>query len=238
MPLAADVAGAVVLKLVLLVAAMVAFPAITTQLTIRQRAWIGAWIPERLVGRCGHSNESSAISTLRNVSSSQAQFQASAVLDEDADGAGEFGTFHEMSGVAAVRGTRAVLDPPVLSGASRTFTASGEVARGGYLFRMWLVGKGGTWTGETASGLAAGVVHPKTSASRWRCSAWPAGYDRTGLRTFFIDETGGIWTTEASAYSGTGGGPAPDAAAPAAATLPASAGSVTGPDGNVWRRVN
>src|ERR1043166_9670945 len=83
-------------------------------------------IPNLLSARL-NANETSAISTLRNVSSSQAQFQASAKCDVDNDGSGEFGMFRELSGAVAVRNLAtgapgaSVLNPPVLSGAFRTF---------------------------------------------------------------------------------------------------------------------
>src|SRR2546425_4615992 len=86
-------------------------------------------IPNLLSARL-NANETSAISTLRNVSSSQSQFQASAKADVDNDGTGEFGLFRELSAAIGVRtvaaaGTvGAVLNPPVLSGAFRTFNAA------------------------------------------------------------------------------------------------------------------
>ncbi len=49
-------------------------------------------IPNLLSARL-NANETSAISTLRNVSSAQAQFQASAKADVDHDGSGEVGMF-------------------------------------------------------------------------------------------------------------------------------------------------
>ena len=59
-------------------------------------------IPNLLSARL-NANETSAISTLRNVSSSQAQFQAAAKCDVDSDGSGEFGLFRELSGAVKVR---------------------------------------------------------------------------------------------------------------------------------------
>ena len=103
-------------------------------------------IPNLLSARL-NANETSAISTLRSVSSAQAQFQASAKADVDTDGTGEFGLFREMSGAIGVRtvvqaGTvGSVLNPPVLSGAFRTFNAGNEVSRSGYLFHMILPGE-------------------------------------------------------------------------------------------------
>src|ERR1043166_305074 len=83
-------------------------------------------IPNLLSARL-NANETSAISTLRNVSSSQAQFQASAKCDVDNDGSGEVRRFRALSGAGAVRNLAtgapgaSVLNPPVLSGAFRTF---------------------------------------------------------------------------------------------------------------------
>src|SRR5712675_1299729 len=77
-------------------------------------------IPNLLSARL-NANETSAIATLRNISSSQAQFQTSAKADVDNDGSGEFGFFKELSGAVGVRTTTTssavgtVLNPPVLS---------------------------------------------------------------------------------------------------------------------------
>src|SRR6185436_6059522 len=70
-------------------------------------------IPNLLSARL-NANETSAVSTLRNVSSAQSQFQASAKADVDADGTGEFGMFRELSGASGVR-------------TSATFSAVGAV---------------------------------------------------------------------------------------------------------------
>jgi prepilin-type N-terminal cleavage/methylation domain-containing protein len=98
-------------------------------------------IPNLLSARL-NANETSAISTLRTIGSSQAQFQTSAKADVDNDGTGEFGTFRELSGAVAVRtaadGTNtggSVLNPTNLSGAFRTLNANAEVSRSGYLFK-------------------------------------------------------------------------------------------------------
>src|SRR6185436_20748779 len=120
-------------------------------------------IPNLLSARL-NANETSAISTLRNVSSSQAQFQASAKDDVDNDGTGEFGLFRELSGGVGVR-TAAdastvgnVLNPPVLSGAFRTMNAAGEVSRSGYLFHMVLPGAAGIGVVEAPTGALAAAL--------------------------------------------------------------------------------
>src|SRR5882672_747423 len=105
-------------------------------------------IPNLLSARL-HANETAAISTLRNVSSSQAQFQASAKCDVDNDGSGEFGLFRELSGAVGVRNV-------ALSGAFRTFNANSEVSRSGYLFHMCLPGAAGVGVMEVVG--AGGTV--------------------------------------------------------------------------------
>jgi prepilin-type N-terminal cleavage/methylation domain-containing protein len=120
-------------------------------------------IPNLLSARL-NANETSAISTRRNVSSSQSQFQASAKADVDSDGTGEFGMFRELSGAIGVRTSTtastvgAVLNPPVLSGAFRTFNATSEVSRSGYLFKMFMPGTAGIGVAEVSSGAVAAAV--------------------------------------------------------------------------------
>ncbi|MEO0762096.1 MAG: hypothetical protein AAFZ09_09840, partial [Pseudomonadota bacterium] len=67
-----------------------------------------------------------AISTLRSISSAQAQLQSSGAIDTDLDGGGEYGYFAELAGTVVLResdGAGGVqlsadtLQPPMLSGA-------------------------------------------------------------------------------------------------------------------------
>ena len=165
-------------------------------------------IPNLLSARL-NANETSAISTLRNVSSSQAQFQASAKADVDSDGSGEFGLFRELSGAVGVRtaadgstiGT--VMNPPVLSGAFRTFNTNHEVSRSGYLFHMILPGAAGIGVIEKASGTLAAALNSDLAETSWCCYAWPASYSTSGNRTFFVNQTGDIIGTDYATYSGT-----------------------------------
>jgi prepilin-type N-terminal cleavage/methylation domain-containing protein len=165
-------------------------------------------IPNLLSARL-NANETSAISTLRNVSSSQAQFQASAKADVDNDGSGEFGLFRELSGAIGVRTIAdastvgAVMNPPVLSGAFRTFNTNHEVSRSGYLFHMVLPGAGGLGVIEKASGALAANLSSDLAETSWCCYAWPASYSTSGNRTFFVNQTGDIIGTDVPTYSGT-----------------------------------
>ena len=52
-------------------------------------------IPKLLTARLA-ANESAAISTLRSISSAQAQLQSAAAIDSDSDGGGEYGFFGEL----------------------------------------------------------------------------------------------------------------------------------------------
>src|SRR5262245_35143548 len=149
-------------------------------------------IPNLLSARL-NANETSAVSTLRNVSSAQAQFQAGAKADVDNDGGGEFGLFRELSGAIGVRtaadgGTvGTVMNPPVLSGAFRTFNAGSEVSRSGYLFHMILPGAAGIGVMETSSGALAVALDNDLAETSWCCYAWPASYSTSGNRTFFVN---------------------------------------------------
>jgi prepilin-type N-terminal cleavage/methylation domain-containing protein len=205
-------------------------------------------IPNLLSARL-NANETSAISTLRNVSSSQAQFQASAKADVDNDGSGEFGMFRELSGAVGVRTTAtasalgSVLNPPVLSGAFRTFNANNEVSRSGYLFHMILPGAAGIGVMETASGVVVAIDSDLAETS-WCCYAWPASYATSGNRTFFVNQTGDIVGTDYSSYSGTGDFASTNAGAAFKAGGAATnitglvAVGTAGRDGRVWKQIN
>ena len=208
-------------------------------------------IPNLLAARLA-ANETSAISTLRNITSCQGQFQTSAKADVDSDGTGEFGMFRELSGAQAVRtaadgtGGTSVLNPPVLSGAFRTMNAKFEVSRSGYLFKMFLVGTAGIAVGETADTTAfTSATDPDLSETSWCCYAWPASYGNSGNRTFFVNQSGDITGTELSTYTAT------DAikVATAGNAFKAGGGGVTkitglqaigtkGRDGQTWKQIN
>ena len=115
-------------------------------------------IPNLLSARL-NANETAAISTLRNISSSQAQFQSSAKADVDNDGTGEFGMFRELSGDQGVRtdadgattGTR--LNPPVLSGSFRSISALGVTPPQGLAGELTMISR------------VSGVISPSVSSA-------------------------------------------------------------------------
>ena len=166
-------------------------------------------IPNLLSARL-NANETASIATLRNISSSQAQFQASAKADVDNDGTGEFGYFKELSGAIGVRTSANgstvgnTLNPPVLSGAFRTLNGNGEVSRSGYLFRIMMPASGGAGTAETSAFPVGASLDSDLAETTWCTYSWPASYSTSGNRTFFVNQTGDITGTDSSTYSGTG----------------------------------
>jgi prepilin-type N-terminal cleavage/methylation domain-containing protein len=206
-------------------------------------------IPNLLSARL-NANETSAVSTLRNVSSSQSQFQASSKADVDNDGTGEFGLFRELSGAVGVRTVAAggtvgnVMNPPVLSGAFRTFNGNHEVSRSGYLFKMMLPGAAGIGVPEVSSGALGAALDSDLAETSWCCYAWPSSYSTSGNRSFFVNQTGDITGTDNVNYSGTG-----DFTAANAGAAFKSGGAATnmtglvavgtrGRDGNLWKQIN
>lgn len=176
-----------------------------------------------------NANESAAIATLRNVASAQAQVQAMGVIDTDSNGMGEYAFFAEMTGAAGVREAkgkgRAVINPPVLS---RLFAVrNGRVERSGYVYQIWLPGKGGTAVSEARGG---GVDRARMPAAKlaergFICYAWPVKNGETGSRVFVIDQSGDIMISDnkTQGYSGSSKPPAPYAAlATGTAKLPGS----------------
>ena len=174
-------------------------------------------IPNLLAARLS-ANETAAIATLRNLVSAQAQFQQGGRLDLDTDGTGEYGTFYELSGAGAAGAAGRMtnpLVPPVLSGAFRTVAADGVggyVSKSGYLFRIWLPGAAGVGVVEGAAGAAlSGAADDDLAETAWCAYAWPASYQQSGNRTFFVNQAGDILATEVAAYEGLENGPPADA---------------------------
>lgn len=186
-------------------------------------------IPKLLSARLS-ANEAAAISTLRSISSSQAQIQSSGSIDSDGDGSGEYAYFGELAGTAFLRDYDPVaaaafisanaLNPAIMSSAFGNMAvgaADGIVVRSGYCFQMYL--PDGTNPGtvglpeSNAVGGGAGAVlpNPNNCEILWACYAWPMQANQTGNRCFFINQEGDLLQTQnrqAVPFEGLGGGPA------------------------------
>jgi hypothetical protein len=141
-----------------------------------------------------------------------------------------------------------VPNPPVLSGAFRTIGLDGGVSRSGYLFHLNLPGLGGTGVAESAPTTGFfNDIDTDLCETTWCGYAWPANYGNSGNRTFFVNQSGDITATDASAYTGPsplvpGGLVNPGAAFVAGTGLfritAAVAVGTQGNDGRLWRQVN
>ncbi|MBK8976510.1 MAG: prepilin-type N-terminal cleavage/methylation domain-containing protein [Planctomycetes bacterium] len=204
-------------------------------------------IPNLLSARL-NANESAAIATLKNISSSQSQCQASGVIDDNNNGAGEFGFFAELSGATEIRANGALsaserISPPVLSAAFGNVQNS-VVTRSGYIFQMYLpgVGAGNEFTAEQATGGAAGGdIDPAQAEVMWCCYAWPSSFGNSGKRAFFVNQSGDVIACRntTTQYSGTGTAPAATAAFVRAADMSVTiAANTVGVNGETWVVVN
>ncbi len=182
-------------------------------------------------------NGSSALETLKAIATAQRECRKQAVIDEDYDGLGEYGGLVELSGSAGGRMERPLRNA-LLPRRLGQLNNKGEYSRGGYLYRVYLPGKGGAAIGESARGFGTGQFDPNLAEDFWCVYAWPA--DRSGGRTYFLGQDGDILVTDDARYGGRGRGPKPGAALRSGGLggmlgLPA-AGS-TGQDQNAWRIV-
>jgi hypothetical protein len=208
-------------------------------------------IPNLIAARMT-ANESAAIATMKNLGSSQAQLQASAVIDANGNGAGEYGYFQELAGVRNVKtgspatgeGVNRVI-PPTLSGAFGRLDANGRVLRSGYYFEMYLPGVDAAWLDEAPVTAAYPAVEAGWAEVTWAVYAWPASFGSSGKRAFFCNQAGEVLqcANVTTRYSGTTSIPAPAAVLRASATNKTSmshslAINSTGNDGNFWTVTN
>jgi len=235
-------------------------------------------IPKLMSARIS-ANENAAIATLRSIASAQAQLQSSCAIDTDADGGGEYGYFGELAGSAPLRvfdpatelpaldANNLVLDPAILPTAFMNLlatTVEAEVARSGYVFKMYLPDAvaagdipGIPETGATELGGATtgNFPDPDNCEILWCCYAWPETAEATGNRAFFVNQEGDLLQTANNggagntavfydgfdngpaydaAYSTMAGDPNPNALTGMGASLGITAMGESPNDGNVW----
>ncbi|MHC4958277.1 MAG: DUF2950 family protein [Planctomycetota bacterium] len=177
------------------------------------------------------ANQMAAHATLRNITSAQAQFQATARADANQNGVGEYGFFGELSGAVAVRGGKKLV-PPVLSSVFKKHD-KGVVTRSGYHFRIYLCDADGKAVGEEQG---TDGVDAKLAEVTWCAYAWPVEYGVTGVRTFFVSQWGDVLQVDVKGYSGKNG-PAAGAAFKKGAENRITAGTAIneiGDDGHRW----
>jgi len=185
-------------------------------------------IPKLMSARIS-ANENAAIATLRTIAGSQQQLQASAAMDTDGDGGGEYGYFGELAGsdelrayvssVAPAAVGANLLTPSILPTAFSNVSANGDVARSGYVFKIFLPAAtvGGAIAGlaeAAGGGSAAALPDGDNCEILWGCYAWPETAQQTGNRAFFINQEGDLlqMLNQDATYDGTASAPAFDAA--------------------------
>ena len=222
-------------------------------------------IPKLMSARIS-ANENAAVATLRSIAAAQQQFQASSAIDTDGDGGGEYGFFGEIAGAMPMRIFNGVgpalgvvgdeLDPPFLASAFGNVVAAGAdgvVERQGYIFKIHLpaltAALGTPGFGEDIlGGTKALDIAAWASANceiMWCAYAWPVDAEKTGNRTFFINQEGDLagYDNRDQDYEGTVAGPAFGAAydnAVPTSMEEALAYAVMGfvaNDGNIWTQV-
>jgi prepilin-type N-terminal cleavage/methylation domain-containing protein len=203
-------------------------------------------LPNLIAARLS-ANESNAVSTLRNLFTSQAQFQTVAHMDEDRDGGGEYASIGELSGLTNLQrngvGVAAPLNPPLLPASFQTINAQGFAVKSGYLFAVFLPNANVPPVGlcDVAGGGPSPAVDPDNCEALWCAYAWPVDFGSTGHRAFFINQRGEILQTKMDIviYSGAAAAPAYSAAyAGAGMSNPIALPPVPSVDGNVWTPVS
>lgn len=166
----------------------------------------GIAIPNLLSARLA-ANETSAVQTLRSITTAQQQFKTGAYSDIDTDGMGEFGFLRELTGVHGIRDSHdgstvgEVLQPPTLTGAMRYLNANGTVSRSGFYFRVFLPADLGLATQEAATGTFSSPVDAGRAETFWCAYGWPMS-GTTGRRVFFVGQEGEITSTTIPGFDG------------------------------------
>jgi len=131
-------------------------------------------IPNMLRARVS-GNEATAVTDTRTIATAQSMFQTAAFLDADGNGVGDYGNLTQLGNPDGAGATPPFLDSVLASG-----------VKSGY-----------TYTLAVTPGSA-------TVAPAYTCLVVPITPGRSGVRQFFVDETGVIrYTTDGSAVSAT-----------------------------------
>ena len=224
-------------------------------------------IPNLLAAKLS-SNETAAIATLRNLTSAQAQIQASGKIDCDADGIGEYGSFPEMTGTLAVRSdnttgvssytsSSTAVSPAILSPSLANTNAAGFVTKAGYAFIIFLPDSSAP-PQFTTIGLSSGAaslggsgtkkISIDISETTWCAYAQPVAHGNSGNRRFFVNQSGDVMQSANDIAKGQGSSTLKgsssssldgmDSAFTAASITSTVAIGTAGNDGDIWKVTN
>ncbi len=216
-------------------------------------------IPQLLRSRMS-SNETAAIGSLTTLRTVQAQFQQAIVVDQNANGIGEYGLFQELTGQEVPRGGINARTPGefLSQELGAVDAALGFASKAGYNYLIYLPtdGLAGPAVSEGDFGvplpIAVSIPDADEQEVRWCAYAWPQSRLETGNRVFCVNQTGTVYTSSNEAatqlYTGATNIPAPEAAFIAVVGNPLIVnlggryprmGAVeVGADGGTWTPVN
>ncbi len=209
------------------------------------------------------ASEKRAIATLRTFAGAQQQMQASAAIDCDGDGAGQYGFLAELAGTSPMRvygvggsmrgGPEDLLNPAYLArrfGELQAGSQYGCILVEGYYYRIHLPAMTLVAEGPVAAvfeapdgGVGQDPVDPSQGEMFWGAYAWPADSSTPGRATFFINQEADVSKrigNQPGSYEGLNAGPAFDAAlsseSPGDMRAPMSFAAMGIPanDGGIW----
>jgi len=140
-------------------------------------------IPNLLRARLA-ANESSAIASLRTLSSAEETFRSSIMEDKDTDGLGEYGTLGQLAGSATCQPSGRVASPPFID------NQLGQGQKSGYEFNISIGSAAGCGIGGGSGGGSGAATN--ASEISYFAYALPVSYGRSGNRSFVLDASGVI----------------------------------------------
>jgi hypothetical protein len=163
------------------------------------------------------ARERAVIDQLQKIHKAQEDFRRKGYVDQDGDGAGEYGLLKELAGGPRLRVNGGIKGSP-LEGkglVSRQFqlvTRRGYVERHGYYFAIFLPGRDWAAPVRDAERVPDGSrAFADGQELFWCAFAWPAVAGATAARAFYVDQNGVIYVSrnEGGAYDGFARMPAP-----------------------------
>jgi prepilin-type N-terminal cleavage/methylation domain-containing protein len=159
------------------------------------------------------SNETACIGTLRTLSTSEAQFQSAAIVDQDGDGTGEFGWLQELAGTTGFRDDAGGLvatptSPAFITSVLGTTAAAnaGIAGKSGYSFQVWLPTDAGPATPEDVGPPTFTVPDDANNQEvRFCCYGWPSSLGNSGNRAFVVSQQGEVFSTPNKDFQGFNG---------------------------------
>ena len=187
------------------------FTLIELMIVIAIIAIIGAIAIPGLLRSRSHANETSAIGSLKTITSGLEQFRESCTVDLDASGKGEYGYLEELSGLGTFRinntggtGTRSASNSPWIGSVFGNTDANGCASKSGYFFVIYLpTGANG------ATSIYPDTVDISRAEKSFLLYAFPVVMSKSGVRVFVINPVNMPfgWGNSQSTYVGSGNAP-------------------------------